>query len=273
MNPIVLRQMRTVLRERTLEFRDKFRIFSVDTSAKPYAEDPPATCRSVAKRILDLVADSVEEKILSAPKSSFAALQKTIIAKGEEAAQLVRKFEKEGEFRPRKRVESDLNRLQPLPIVVVRNKSGHILRLVRKEREPTNKLHSKITVWAGGHVRREDGPNLVGAIIGGAQRELEEELRIYAPAEALHLIGAIYVPAGGSTAKHVAFVYEWQASTDDVQVALCNAEFFEKSGTSLKGQFLPAEKIVKEPNLEDWSKEILTHLLMPRSMKKATVRA
>jgi hypothetical protein len=74
------------------------------------------------------------------------------------------------------------------------------------------------------------------------------------------------VPSGVSTKKHMAFVYEWRAHTDDVEIALCNAEFMEKTGTSLHGTFLPPETIFAETDeLEDWSKEILGNLLLANS--------
>jgi predicted NUDIX family phosphoesterase len=148
--------------------------------------------------------------------------------------------------------------------VVVRDRSGRVLQLVRKEREQTNKLHKKITVWAGGHVRREDGPRGKNSIITGARRELQEELRIQANPDKLILLGAVYVPIDGSTKKHMAFVYEWRADTDDVEIALCNGEFMERHGASLQGAFLPAEQIAQELDLEDWSREILTNLLLAR---------
>jgi predicted NUDIX family phosphoesterase len=144
--------------------------------------------------------------------------------------------------------------------------------LIRKEREPTNQLHKRITVWAGGHVRKEDGRTGIGSITNGAIRELQEELRIYATPGSLKLLGAVYVPSGLSTKKHMAFVYEWRADTDDVQIALCNAEFLEKTGASLQGMFLPPEEIFGETDgLEDWSKEILGNLILAksRSGKKA----
>jgi predicted NUDIX family phosphoesterase len=262
MNPIVLRQMRDVIRERALDLKSHFRIFSVDTSAKRYANHQMETCEAVAKKILEWVTGSIEEKILSAPRTAFS-LQTTLVVRRAEAQKLIEKFESKGNFLPRKRVEADGSRIQPLPVVVVRNRSGHILRLVRKEREPSNKLHKKITVWAGGHVRREDGPKGRGSISGGARRELQEELRIYATTDSLNLLGAVYVPSNGSTRKHMAFVYEWRANSNDVEIALCNAEFMEKHGTSLQGTFLSAEKIIEEEDeLEEWSKEILKKLLL-----------
>jgi predicted NUDIX family phosphoesterase len=274
MNPTVLKQMGAVIKEKTAELQGQFRIFPVDTSSKKYRDKPQVTCEDVAHKILFWIKESIEEKILSAPKSTFQDLQNTFVASASEASQLIAKFETQGDFLPRKRVEADLSRVQPLPIVVVRNRSGHILRLVRKEREPSNKLHKKITIWAGGHVRREDGPKGTGSIVGAAIRELHEELRIYAQTDRLILLGAVYVPSSGSTKKHMAFVYEWKATTDDVQVALCNGEFMERTGTSLQGTFLSPEKIIEESQeLEEWSHEILNNLLLVKPQGAGEVSA
>jgi predicted NUDIX family phosphoesterase len=266
MNPTVLKQMRDVIKERTTGLKEKFRIFEIDTSATSYANKPKETCEAVIHKILDWIAESIDEKILSAAKSTLPALQGRLVVPLIEAQRLIEIFEKKGDFQPRTKVEADLSRIQPLPVVVVRNRSGHILRLIRKEREPTNQLHKKITVWAGGHVRKADSQIGIGAITNGAIRELQEELRIYTTPNHLVLLGAVYVPSTPGTKKHMAFVYEWRADTDDVEIALCNAEFEEKAGTSLSGAFLPPEEIVAEKDeLEDWSKEILGNLILANS--------
>ena len=262
MNPIVLRQMGDVISSRARDLGAHFRIFSVDTSSKKYRGNQEETCKNIVQKILCWVNESIEENILSAPRNYFP-LESKLVATRADAQALIDTFESKGDFQPRKKVEADTSRIQPLPIVVVRNRSGQVLRLIRKEKEPSNKLHKKITVWAGGHVRREDGPRGKNSIATGARRELQEELRIQANLDRLSLLGAVYVPTNGSTGKHMAFVYEWRADTDDLEVALCNGEFMERHGTSLQGIFLPAEKIAEEKeDLEDWSKEILTSLLL-----------
>jgi predicted NUDIX family phosphoesterase len=272
MNPVVLRQMGSVISSKARDLGSQFRIFSVDTSSAEYRGKQPETCKAIAQKIFAWVRESIEEQILSAPRTCFA-LEQTIVATREEAQRLIDTFESKGDFQPRKKVEEDTNRIQPLPVVVVRNRSGHILRLVRKEKEPANKLHKKITIWAGGHVRREDGPQGRSSIITGARRELQEELRIQANPDKLSLLGAVYVPTIGSTKKHMAFVYEWRADSDDVEIALCNAEFMERHGTSLQGTFLSPEKISEEKEeLEDWSKEILTNLLLPATGRVPATR-
>lgn len=71
--------------------------------------------------------------------------------------------------------------------------------------------------------------------------------------------------SGTSTQKHMAFVFEWRAKTDDVEVALCNAEFIEKSGNALSGTFLPLTEVRQEVERgeisEAWSVAILKNLL------------
>jgi predicted NUDIX family phosphoesterase len=179
---------------------------------------------------------------------------------------LVDSFVTHGEFRPRTEVESDLTCVQALPVVVVRNQSGEVLRLKRKERRTENPLNEQIVIWAGGHVRKEDaydGNSLVRCAI----RELQEELRLSVTSDKLKLLGSVYADHGGSTSKHAAIVYEWRAETDDVSVALSSAEFFERRGTSLSGSFVGldvlADDVDNEKIAEAWTAEIVRTLLVP----------
>jgi predicted NUDIX family phosphoesterase len=114
-------------------------------------------------------------------------------------------------------------------------------------------------------VRREDSVN-GNSIVQGVIRELNEELRLSLEPQTLKLIGAVYADLGGSTSKHVAIVYEWWAETDDVAVALSNAEFFERRGTSLSGKFVAVNELRanlrSSPNSsEPWSEQIIRHML------------
>ena len=153
-----------------------------------------------------------------------------------DAKSLVDNFARHGEFRARAEVEADNTRVQALPVVVVRNRSGQILRLRRKEKREDNPLHEKIVIWTGGHVRKEDSHN-GNSLLQCAIRELQEELRLSVNPTNLKLIGSVYADHGGSTSKHVAVVYEWRAETDDVSVALSSSEFFGTSRNIIKRQF------------------------------------
>ena len=85
--------------------------------------------------------------------------------------------------------------VQALPVVVVRNRSGSILRLRRRERRYDNPLHEKIVIWAGGHVRKEDDFD-GNSIKQCAVRELQEELRLSVEEEELKILGAVWNSCG-----------------------------------------------------------------------------
>ena len=170
----------------------------------------------------------------------------------------------DSDFRPREEVEEDGSRVQVLPIVIVRNANGKVLRLRRREKIDANVLHNKIVIWAGGHVRCEDAVN-GDPLIHCAVRELEEELRIQIEPSSLRVIGAIYFDNGGRTSRHVAVAYEWRAPTDDVSVVLSRSEFFERRGTSLSGSFASvddlAEDVENKKRKEPWSVELIREYL------------
>jgi predicted NUDIX family phosphoesterase len=149
---------------------------------------------------------------------------------------------------------------------VVRNRSGAVLQLRRKEKREDNVLHQKIVIWAGGHVRKEDSQD-GNSLVQCAIRELQEELRINVESDKLKLLGSVYADHGGSTSKHAAIVYEWRAATDDVAVAISSAEFFERQGTSLSGSFVGLDELTQNTDAgklsEEWSGQIVRHLLSP----------
>ena len=267
MNDDVLRTMLRTTRETAARLGgEHFRTFEVDTSRDPSA-GPESTAKEVADLVLRLIEEQLEEAILSLPSDAVAPLFDGTTWIGSAAAHdLVDRFTTQGAFRSRERVETDPARVQALPVVVVRNGSGDLLRLKRREQRADSPLHGKIVIWAGGHVRREDGAN--GPSIGrGAVRELDEELRIRVEPSALKLLGAVWIRRreGDRTRRHVAIVYEWRARTDDVAIALSATEFFERRGTSLSGSFVAPRQLAADVDngeiCEPWSVEIVRRLL------------
>ena len=267
MNDDVLRTMLETTRATAARLRKKhFRIFEVDTSGNASA-GPRATAEEVADLVLRLIEEQLDEEILFLPADTVAPLFEAEIWIGRTAAQqLVELFTTEGAFRSRETVESDITLVQALPVVVVRNRSGDLLRLKRREQRKDNPLHGKIVIWAGGHVRREDGAN--GPSIGhGAVRELQEELRLSVEPGELEMLGAVWIRGrdGDRTRRHVAIVHEWRARTDDVAVALSATEFFERRATSLSGSFVAPRQLATDIDTgricEPWSVEIARRLL------------
>ena len=267
MNPDVLDQIRDVNRECIEHFDSDFRIFPIDTSFGDTKDDPKRTAEEVTEAILGLIEEQIAEDILSCPREVVVdAFQERNFIGDVPARGLIRHFGEHGhdDFRPRDEVEEDASRVQALPIVIVRNASGDVLRLCRREKRSDNPLHEKIVIWAGGHVRREDAVN-GDPLIYCAVRELEEELRLQTEPSSLRLIGAVYFDNGGSTSKHVAIAYEWRAPTDDVSVVLSRTEFFERRGTSLSGSFATVDRLAEDVEdrklKEPWSVELVREYL------------
>jgi len=216
-----------------------------------------------------VVIEELEEDILCAAKSDLVALfsGKNCVT-GQAAMAVADQFVNSGKYVPRATAEGARDLLQALPIVVVRNKSGRVLQLRRRERSSENPLNDRIVIWAGGHVRREDANN-GNSLIHGALRELHEELRLSLGPKSLQLVGAIYADSGGSTSKHVAVVYQWKAESDDVDIVLSGTEFFERRGTSLSGKFVEVKDLkdlIASPpksgqTLEPWSELIVREIL------------
>lgn len=213
---------------------------------------------------MSIIEEHLQEDVLNLPKHKVKELfAHKAFLNSSSSSTLVDMFQRDGTYTPRSAIESDLDKVQALPIVVVRNSSGQILLLRRREKVPDSPLHEKIVIWAGGHVRREDSVD--GKPISQClSRELEEELRLRIVPEDVILLGSVYIDDGAS-AKHVAIVYEWRVKTDDVEVALSNSEFFERRGTSLSGKFVSVDALREEikngKKSEPWSDYILSEFL------------
>ncbi|MCY4132617.1 MAG: NUDIX domain-containing protein [Nitrospira sp.] len=267
MNSEILQQIKEINEECVDQLGKDFRIFSVNTSDGETKENPERTAEVVAEAILGLIEAQLEENILSCSKkvvTKFFGERNFIDAS--QAEKLARYFREDHEsnFRPRDAVDNDESRVQALPIVVIRNADGEVLRLRRREKAVDNILHDKIVIWAGGHVRCEDAVN-GDPLTRCAVREIEEELRLQIEPASLYSIGAVYFDNGGSTSKHVGIAYEWRASTNDVSMVLSRTEFFEKRGTSLSGSFASVDQLAKDVGnnklAEPWSVELIREYL------------
>lgn len=266
MNEPVLEQMLATTRETAERLKAHFKIFEVDTSGSD-PQGPRKTAEHIAGVVLDLIEEQLEEEILFLPSSAVSSVFAGASAIGaDEAAPLVDLFATVGQFAGRESVEADETVVQALPVVIVRNRIGHVLRLKRREKRSDDLLHEKLVIWAGGHVRREDGTN-GSSILLGAVRELQEELRLSVEPSELRLLGAVHLQTESRphTRQHVAIVYEWRARFDDVAVALSSVEFFERRGNSLSGSFVSVDELATDVDSgrvsEPWSTEIIRKML------------
>ena len=159
MNEEVLDQMLQTTRETAARLKNQFKVFEVDTSGSD-PDGPKRTAEQIAEIVLGLIEEQLEEEILFLPAEAVAAMfaRETCIS-ASRAQDLLDLFSRNGQFKGREAVEADETVVQALPVVIVRNRSGHVLRLKRRERSSDNPLHEKLVIWAGGHVKREDGTN------------------------------------------------------------------------------------------------------------------
>jgi predicted NUDIX family phosphoesterase len=265
MNEKVLARMLNTTRETAKSLKKEFRIFEIDTSAERKG-GAKQIADAVANLALNVIEEHLREDILSLPREDVI---RTFAGKrclnSSEAAALIGLFIKSGNYMPKEEVEADKTRVRALPVVVVRNKSGKVLRLRRKERTDKNPLTEEMVIWTGGHVRKEDEAN-GDSVLQCALREIQEKLRLSPEAHELKLRGAVYFrPGGEGTQEDVAIVYEWKAKTDDVAIVLSSAEFFERRGTPLSGTFVPLKDLARDVDdgklAEEWSVEIIRELL------------
>jgi predicted NUDIX family phosphoesterase/predicted ATPase len=267
MNNSVLQQMLDNSLACAEKHKNEFRIVQVDTSTK--YDKPEKSAKFVLESTLDCLEEHLAEPVLHLPVSDVEPFFKSgNTLQADEARRVLELFGKTGQYKPREVVEPDLNLVQALPVVVVRNKNGDILQLRRKERDEKNPLHNKIVIWAGGHVRDEDGSN-GSAVLRCLVREVKEELKLDISQNDLVLVGAIWHRhATGKTSQHLAIVFEWRAKTNEVAVSLSNAEFFERRGTSLSGKFISVKQIKDVTEYEPWSAAIISDLLKDLAASK-----
>ena len=265
MNKKVLARMLNTIRKTSPSLKNEFRIFEIDTSAERKG-GARQIAEAVANLALNVIEEHLGEDVLSLPEEDvIRTFADRRCLNSSEAAALAGLFVKSGNFKPREEVEADKSRVQALPVVVVRNKSGRVLRLRRKERTDKNPLNEKIVIWTGGHVRKEDEAG-GDSILQCALREIQEGLRLGLEPHELKLRGAVYSGRGGEgTPKRAAIVYEWKAKTDDAAIALSGGEFFDGRGTALSGAFVPLKEIARDVDdgkiAEEVSVEIVRELL------------
>ncbi len=264
MNPDILAQMRRTTENVAEMHKDRFRLFAIDTSDPKYQKNQKRVCQTVADTILTWIEEHIAEDIWFLPRSDIEdAFQNQTALQANQAADLVSAFTSRGDFLPRDDVEDNADLVQAIPVAIVRNREGAVLQLRRREKTKANPLHEKFVIWAGGHVRKEDtfnGETMKQALV----RELHEELRLDVVKDDLKLLGAVYTPGNGKSAKHVAVVYEWRANSDEVDVCLNSAEFFERRGTAVSGTFITIKDLENEIGKrinEVWSTEIVQRLL------------
>ena len=171
-------------------------------------------------------------------------------------------LDKKIDFNERKEVESDINKIQLVPIVVITNKSRNKIFVVKKIKtkdKASSPEFEKILPYLGGHLRKEDRPLAAGRsafdiLNRGLQREIKEEIGVdYIPS----LDGrsmAIWIQDKPRSQQHIAICAIWEVDFEDFNYRLTKDEF---SSAGKKDSIVDVATIVKNPAaFEDWGLHI-----------------
>lgn len=150
--------------------------------------------------------------------------------------------------------EENENFKQPIPYAVIRRGKNELFVYERLKGGGEKRLHSKLSLGAGGHMNLGEEMSIDGVIQNNLQRELEEELDIshYVVPKTIGLINDDSTPVNR---VHIALLVTLDLPED--------AEVFVREADKLSGSWITLDEL-KQPDvyerLEDWSKIVVDTL-------------
>ena len=239
------------------KYKDKFRkVEMFDTTTK----DQNTVSFEVTKLILEILQSTTAEAVGHIPLSYFNGQEFTGVvdfsANVLPAGECV-------EFAARPIVENDESAVQPIPILVITNKSRtHVLtaKKNKKAARETSPEHNKTLLYFGGHTRLEDSfisgrRDILSVCRSALTRELKEETGIDFCPEEMEPIFLVWEKDNERSKKHLAICYVWDADPDSLQIRLDRNEF--AGGVAAMNTFLGINEL-KTADLESWSQAILS---------------
>jgi len=256
MNPTTLSQLnRSVSNVRRL-YANEFLFVDIDTTHA----DLSGTLERMAHRTLDGLEQFLDfvfvvrrQDVGYLPDAGFVADPQII-------DQFLAAIRSSGRFVDRRIAEADHELVQPVPIAYFWHE-GRLFLLRRSELDVQNPMHEKWTVWAGGHIRREDeGEDLVQAAL---ERETEEELYLRNVPDP-RVVGLVLDNSRPRSRLHVGVVHRVDLD-QSVARAMERRRFTEPNGRSLTLELVGPDQIGRYADeMEAWSRAILkSHLRWP----------
>lgn len=259
MNLEVLEEYKNSVMEMAENKKGHFhKIFHIDTTN----ENQDEVGRNVTDMTLQALSELLMEKIGFFRRNNGLnelALKKTVFEYDE-----VKDIFPEIEFDLRKNVEDDRSLLQPIPVVVICNKTKDKVLVIRKSKEAVSKASpekDKLLVYVGGHMRYEDmtevtSKDFLDICRSTLKREVKEELGIsVALSDLIPFI--IYTGENGRSFQHMAICFRIELE-ESIRLRLDAKELIQKKGTSKSGKFIALEELkTTEGEFENWSKLIL----------------
>lgn len=167
------------------------------------------------------------------------------------------------EFAARPIVEVDENAVQPIPILVITDKSRTRVLTAKKNRKAakdTSPEFNKTLLYFGGHTRMEDSftsgkRDILSVCKSALTRELKEETGIDFCPEEMEPMFLVWEKDNDRSKRHLAVCYVWEADPDSLQIRLDRNEF--SGGSPALNSFLNISEL-KSVELESWSRAILS---------------
>jgi thymidylate kinase/8-oxo-dGTP pyrophosphatase MutT (NUDIX family) len=261
MNLNVLEEYKSSI-EQTVKTKKKYfgSVISIDTTNDPQEQ----VGYIVTSKTLETLSELLDEKIgyFLVDDALRNLLNREHIGK----VSSIKKYLKNIQFEKRLAVENNANKLQPIPIVLLVDKSGEKIFVVKKKAESlsyNSTEKNKILLYVGGHTRNEDVVNgrrgdYLQICREALQREVKEELGIsivLGDKEPIYISGL-----GEGEEYHIAVCYKYEIETEGLKMRLDSHELTQNKGASKSGKFLRIEEIVdSKDELEAWSVAILKY--------------
>ena len=247
--------IKNVIKEHQNDFR---KVISIDTGIPENNKNPNVVSYNVTKNILDTLRMLLIEKVgffnrddliengLKAGINDFKVIDGVSIS-----------------YRDRDSVEKSKNDIQPLPIVVITNRSKDKVLVVKKNIRKTTKdspERNKILLYLGGHIRQEDSCDSIQKTISKSlRREIKEEIGESINVENISPF-LIYTPDySKKSMQHLAVCYVVEMDLTERKFKLTSDEHIMKTGKTISGHTMQVKDLARSENgfLESWSEEIL----------------
>ncbi len=176
------------------------------------------------------------------------------------------------EFSSRPEVEYDQSKIQPIPIVVITNKTRDRVLVVKKNKKQTSSNSpesEKLLIYLGGHTRDEDviqssEKGTLSILKYCLQRELKEETGIdFYPKNNSPF--CIWSKSNERSKLHIAICFVYEVDFERIKINLDKNEFITQ-GRTKSGQIISVKELINQySSLEDWSKLIVKEVFPPIS--------
>ena len=237
------------------KFFQKIKIY--DTSEKSLND----ANHDITKNILEIIQDNIAEKIGYFPKAILPKkLPETFNFSEVPLKDIII------QYKIRDLVERDEKLVQPIPILVITNKEKDRLLVVKKNKNTTpneSPESDRLLLYLGGHTRKEDSfgtsdASFLNISKLSLRREIKEETGLnYTPPDNQSDPLCIWMRDNQRSEKHLAICYIMEVDFSRIKIRLDKNEFMS-GGNTKSGKILDINEIlIREKELESWSKLIL----------------